>query len=194
MGLKNWIIKKLEEELDSSAGHIDLESLSEEERNKCFIRFGEGDKNLTKFLKISYKNGAPSIFCCSGHGVREPYVVLKVTNENIELLRKVGKVLSKKHVFTNFNNNYYKGLSVTYRGFNSSTDWLELASQIIEKPEIFDDSNPDIYYHQEIYEDYKPFAFKLKKKLLNYLRGERKELPTRQKYKSRKKNLTMGTY
>lgn len=182
MGLKEWLIKKLEKDLELPAGHIDLEEVSEEERNKCFTKFGEGDKNLTKFLKIAYENGAPSIFCCSGHGIKEPYVVLKVTKENIELLRKVGRVLSKNHVSTNFENNHQRGLLVKYSGFNSkdfSTEWLELASQIIETPELFDDSNPEIYYHQEICNSYKPFGFDLKKKLLNYLRGTKKELPAR---------------
>lgn len=180
MSIKEWIIKKLEKNVEATAGHINLEELNEEERNKCFVQFGEGDKNLTLFLKTAYDKGASSIFCCSGHGNRSAYVVLKVTDDNIELLRKVGKVLSKAGVSTNFENNHSRGLTVDYRSVKSvSTDWLNLADRVMNTPELFDDSNPEIYYHEGIIDSYKPFAFDLKKKILNYLRGSRKELPTR---------------
>ena len=172
MDVKNWLIRKLENEIENKAGSIDLESVSEEERERLFTKFGEGDYFLTKFLKLAYDKGAPSMFCCSGHGVRSPYVVLKVTDDNIELLRKVGRVLSTRCISTNFINDYSKGIYVDYRGVNTNTNWLSFACQVIEHPELFNDSNPDKYYHEKIYSLHKPFAFELKKKLLNYLRRE----------------------
>lgn len=193
MNIKERIIKKLERDIEPSIGHINLEELSEEERNKYFIQFGEGDDNLTNFLKTAYKHGAPSIFCCSGHGVQSAYVVLKVTDENIELLRKVGKVLSKNDVVTNFENHYITGMNVEYRTMkNPSTEWLDIAAQIMESPELFDDSNPKIYYHEEIMQSRKPFAFDLKKKLLFYLRGKnKKELPAgKESEKSKEEKLS----
>ena len=180
MNIKEWIIKKLEKDVEATAGHINLEELNEEERNKCFIQFGEGDESLTAFLKTAYNHGAPSIFCCSGHGTRSAYVVLKVTDDNIELLRKVGRVLSKNGVSTNFENNHLRGLIVIYNSFKSvSTNWLSLAEKVMNTPELFDDSNPEIYYHEEIFDSYKPFGFDFKKKLLTYLRDSRKALPVR---------------
>lgn len=192
MSIKEWIIKKLEKDVERTAGHIDLEKLSEEERNKCFFKFGEGDENLTTFLKTSYNYGAPSLFCCSGHGTRSAYVVLKVTDENIELLRKVGKVLSKNKVSTNFTKHHIRGLIVNYSAMNSvSTQWLKVATQVMENPELFNDVTPEIYYHEEIYETYKPFGFDLKKKILSFLRGDTKQLPARE-YSRREKKAIMG--
>lgn len=180
MNIKEWIIRKLEKDVEPTAGHIDLEQLSETERNKCFLQFGEGDENLTSFLRTAYYHGAPSLFCCSGHGTRNAYVVLKVTDENIELLRKVGKVLSKNKVSTNFTKHHIRGLVVNYSAMNSvSTQWLKVATQVMENPELFNDVIPEIYYHEEIYETYKPFGFDLKKKLLSFLRGSKKQLPAR---------------
>lgn len=184
MGIKDWIIKKLENDVEPNAGHIDLESLDDDEREKLFIQFGEGDKNLTKFLKTAYENKAPSLFCCSGHGYKSPYVRLKVTRENIELLRKMGKVLSRYGIATNFTNDYIRGIIVQYssmKGYN--TDWLNIASQIMENPELFDDTNPEIYYHEEIRQSYKPLGFNLKKKILQFLRKDSKQLPERKKRK-----------
>ena len=179
MGIRDWLIEKLEKDVERTAGHIDLESLSEEERNNNFTQFGEGNANLTKFLKTAYEHGAPSLFCCSGHGDRSAYVVLKVTDENIEMLRKMGKVLSKEGVVTNFEDHYIHGKNVAYRSMKSfSTDWLGHASQILESPELFDDSNPTMYYHETMQNSYKPFGFDLKKKLLNFLRKTSKPLPT----------------
>lgn len=178
MGVREWLIKKLESDVERTAGHIDLESLTEEERNNNFTQFGEGDPNLTKFLKTAYEHGAPSIFCCSGHGNKSAYVMLKVTDENIELLRKMGRVLSKEGVTTNFIDHYIRGKTVTLRSLETvSTSWLNKASQIMETPELFDDSNPGAYYHEEMHSSYKPFGFDFKKRLLNYLRRTSAQLP-----------------
>ena len=176
------IIKKLEHDIEPDAGHIELENLTEEERSKLFIKFGEGNTDLTNFLRTTYNHNAPSVFCCSGHGIQSAYVVLKVNDENIELLKKVGKVLSKQGISTNFENNHIRGCLVSYRAVhdNPSTNWLNIASQIMENPELFDDSNPTIYYHEVMYKSYKPLLFDLKKRLLNYLRGKKQEvLPPR---------------
>ena len=170
MKIRNWIIRKLEAEVEPTAGHIDLENLDENKREELFKQFGEGDDNLTKFLKTAYEHNAPSLFCCSGHGRQSAYVVLKVNENNIELLRKIGKVLSKHGVITNFTNDHIKGKYVDYRSKYIGTEWLDLGSQIMENPEKYDDSNPDIFYHEEIYPSYKPLGFDLMKKLLNYLR------------------------
>ena len=152
-------------------------SSEEEQRNSCFAEFGENDENLTTFLKTAYKHGISSMYCCSGHGIRSAYVMLKVNDDNIELLRKLGKVLSKEGVTTDFENHHISGLRVCYRSHNRiSTDWLKHASEIIESPELFDDNNPTMYYHEQIFSSYKPFSFDLKKKILNYLRKTNKQL------------------
>lgn len=179
MGLKERIIKRLEKDVEYTAGTIDLESLDEEKRENLFKQFGEGDKNLTEFLKTTYKHGAPSIFCCSGHGYQAAYVCLKVTDENLEMLRNLGKVLSNYRVSTNFTDDHVRGKYMSLHGLsdNISTEWLHIASKVLETPELYDSSKPSIYYHQEIYPSYKPFGFDLKKKLLKYLRGDKKQLP-----------------
>ncbi len=178
MGLKERIIKMLEKDVEPSAGRIDLELLDEETREKLFNQFGEGDKNLTLFLKTAYKHGAPSQFCCSGHGSRPAYVNLKVTDENIEMIRHLGKVLSNRNVVTTFADDHIRGTYVDFRGINNniSTEWLNVASKILENPELYDSSNPSIYYHEGICPSYKPFGFDLKKKLLHLLRGDKKRL------------------
>lgn len=176
MNIKEWLIKKLEKDVEYSAGHIELESLSESDRQHAFSIFSEGDANLKKFLEVSYNNGAPSIFCCSGHGCKPAYVTLKVTDENIELLRKVGKILSNMNVSTNFSDHHIRGKYVSYHGVKTnSTSWLQTGANVMMNPELYDDGNPSIYYHETIYPSYKPFGFNLKKKLLNYLR--RKTIP-----------------
>lgn len=178
MNIIQRIIKKLERDVEYIAGHINLEELTEDKRNACFIQFGEGDENLTEFLKTAYEHGAPSIFCCSGHGTRSAYVVLQVTDDNIELLRKMGRVLSKSGVVTNFQDDHMKGKYVNYRSMTSvSTEWLSTASKIMQTPELFDDSKPTIYYHEKTVQSRKPFGFNLKKKLLSYLRKNTKQLP-----------------
>ena len=182
MKIKEWIIKRLEEDVEFNGGHIELEDLTEEERNKLFVEFGEGNPELTNFLITAYNHNAPSMFCCSGHGYQSAYVVLKVNDENIELLKKMGKVLSKNGISTNFSDDYLKGLNVSYRAVNNntSTEWLNTASQIMENPELFDDNYPTIYYHEAIIPSPKPFLFDLKMKLLNYLRGKNLDtLPAR---------------
>lgn len=178
MGLRERIIKRLEKDVEPSAGRIDLEKLDDQTREKLFIQFGEGDRNLAQFLRVAYEHGAPSQFCCSGHGNRPAYVNLKVTDENIEMLRMLGKVLSNRNVVTNFTDDHVRGRYVDFRGINNniSTEWLNIAAKILENPELYDSSNPSIYYHEEIHSSYKPFGFDLKKKLLHFLRGDQRRL------------------
>ena len=171
MGIKSWIINKLEKDVEPSAGHIELEDLTEEDREKMFKQFGEGDANLTEFLKQSYKSGLPSIFCCSGHGIQSAYVVLKITDKNIYIARKIGKILSKQGIVTSFIDDHLKGKCVDYRSMKtSSTEWLNTATRILANPELFEDVEPTIYYHEKMYPSRKPLFFDLKKRLLLYLR------------------------
>lgn len=172
MGIKSWLINKLEKDVEKSAGHIELENLTAEDREELFKQFGEGDANLTKFLRQAYKSGLSSIFCCSGHGTQSAYVNLKVTDENIDIARKIGKILSKLGIVTNFIDDHIRGKYVDYRSMKTtSTEWLNTATQILSNPELFEDVEPDIYYHEEMYSSKKPFAFELKKRLLSYLRN-----------------------
>ena len=64
MSLKDWLIKRLEKEVEPSAGHIDLEDLDEEKRNEMFEQFGEGDEFLTRFLKTAFEKGFPLFRIC----------------------------------------------------------------------------------------------------------------------------------
>ena len=93
MEIKSWIINRLEKDVEPSAGHIELENLTEEDREEMFKQFGEGDVNLTEFLRQSYKSGLPSIFCCSGHGIQSAYVTLKITDEN--MLNQIFTIMKK---------------------------------------------------------------------------------------------------
>lgn len=191
MGIKSWIINRLEKHVEPSAGHIELENLTEEDREEMFKQFGEGDVNLTEFLKQSYKSGLPSIFCCSGHGTQSAYVTLKITDENINIARKIGKILSKQGISTNFTNDHIRGKYVAYRSMKTnSTEWLNTATQILANPELFEDVEPDIYYHEEMYSSRKPFEFDLKKRLLSYLRGTKQiaETTTASSIQKLKKN------
>lgn len=172
MGIKSWIINRLEKDIEPLEKHIELENLTEEDREEMFKQLGEGDANLINFLRQSYKSGLPSIFCSSGHEVQGAHVKLKITDENINIARKIGKNLSKQGVSTNFINDPISGKYVYYIGIRTnSTEWLNTATQILANPELFEDVEPDIYYHEEIYPLKAPFAFNLKKRLLSYLRG-----------------------
>lgn len=96
MGIKDNIIRILEKRTEIDPGYVDLTAVNDEEREKYFEIFGEGSSNLTNFLRTAYNHGIPSIFCCSGHGIKSAYVLLRVTDENIDILRKLGKILSKQ--------------------------------------------------------------------------------------------------
>ena len=190
MSLKDWLIKKLEKDVEPSAGHIDLEDLDEEKRNELIEQFGEGDEYLTTFLKTAFEKGAPSNFCCSGHNTRPAYVTLKVTEQNIELLQKLGKVLSNYGVVTNFTRDHIRGDYVSYNGKYIDTTWLGIASKILEDPEKYNYNDPSIYYHETFTYSYKPLGFDFKKKLLNMLRGtEIKQLPETIEPEKRKSDL-----
>lgn len=65
-----------------------------------------------------------------------------------------------------------------------STEWLNIASQVLENPERFDDSNPEIYYNETIYTTPPPKMLTLERRLLNFLKGSRK-IAERCKYTKR---------
>lgn len=177
MGIKSWLISKLERDVESKAGHIDLEDLSQEERNTMFEQFGEGDPNLEGFLRKAYDSGMPSIHCCCGHGEKKPYVTFKITDENIEMARRIGKILSNQGIITNFEDHHIQGKMVSYMPMDRyDTEWMRMATNILENPEKYEDEEPSILYHETMYESYKPMFFDFKKRLLNSLRGT-KELP-----------------
>ena len=172
MGIRSWLISKLERDVEADAGHIDLESLSAEERNSMFEQFGEGDSHLEAFLRKAYDSGMPSMHCCCGHGEKKPYVTFKITDENIELARKLGRILSNQGINTSFENHHIQGKKVCYMPADRyDTQWMGLAADIVEHPEKFEDEKPSILYHEEMYDSYKPMLFDFKKRILNTLRG-----------------------
>ena len=177
MGIKSWLISKLERDVESTAGYVNLENLSDEERNSMFAQFGEGDSNLENFLRKAYDSGLPSMHCCCGHEIRKPYVAFKITDENIETARRLGKILSNYGITTNFEEHHILGKRVSYMPIDRyDTEWMMMAANILEHPEKYEDEEPSIYYHETMYESYKPMFFDLKRRLLNNLRGT-KQLP-----------------
>ena len=177
MGIKSWLISKLERDVESTAGYVNLENLSDEERNSMFAQFGEGDSNLENFLRKAYDSGLPSMHCCCGHGEKKPYVALKITDENLEIARRLGKILSNYGITTNFEEHHILGKRVSYMPIDRyDTEWMMMAANILEHPEKYEDEEPSIYYHETMYESYKPMFFDLKRRLLNNLRGT-KQLP-----------------
>lgn len=98
----------------------------------------------------------------------------------MELLQKVGKILSKHGAATNFENHHLWGQQVTYHSVKDdpSTEWLNVATEVLERPEFFENIEPDIYYHEEVYPSCKPFLYDLKKKMLSFLREDKKSLPS----------------
>ena len=177
--VREKIIKKLEHDIEPPDSSVDLAKLSDEEREEAFIRFGEGNKGLTGLLRTAYFHEMPSIYCCSGHGIGHSYVMLKVTDENIKQLQELGKVLSNYGIATNFSDHYqFGGKRVTFDCFDPKNNWFDLAADIINHPEKYDSSNPSIYYHEEIHQSYIPLSFKIKKRLLEFLRTSDKKLIT----------------
>ena len=179
--MREKIIAKLEADLKTPDTTVDLTKLTDEEREKAFIEFGEGSEELTNFLRAAYNHGAPSMFACSGHGYRQPYVILKVTDENLQMLQYLGKVLSNYGVATSFTDHYEFGKRVDYRGFikNSPSPrnlcgWLEIATDVLENPNkyIEEANNPQIYYHEFMNSSYIPLGYRMKKKLLEELKKQ----------------------
>ena len=173
-GIRHRLIERLERDLAPSEETVDLTKLKAEDREEAFIEFGEGSPALTRFLRTAYEHGAPSMFSCSGHGVREPYAMLRVTDENLEMLQDLGKVLSKYGVTTNFENHHQYGKRVSFRKVQKSKpiNWLDLASDVLEHPEQYNTDNPSIYYHEEMSSSYKPLSFDIKMRLLQALKAK----------------------
>lgn len=172
MSIREKIVKKLENDVEPSAGHIDLDKLTPEKRDEMILKFSEGDENLEEFLRVAYAKGVPSLFCCCGHGKLPAYVMLKVSDEKLPLIQTVGKVLSKDSVSTNFEDNHQRGKVVSFRKRVIGTGWLKTAADVLRYPEKYDASNPTIFYHEEFYPSNKPFAYELKKTILNHLRQQ----------------------
>ncbi|MBR6033268.1 MAG: hypothetical protein IKP28_00705 [Clostridia bacterium] len=174
--VRQSLIQKLERDLAVPEPYVDLTKLSDEERERAFVEFGEGSRELTRFLKTAYEHGAPSMFCCSGHGGSRGYVMLKVTDENLELLRKLGKALSRFGIVTNFDNEFHYGKRVIYDcsdNLTPSSFWFGLAADIIENPSAYECDNPTMYYHEEMPEipNMQP-GVATKVRLLRFLRGK----------------------
>ena len=173
--MRKGLIAKLESNLMEPSTTIDLTKLTDEQREQAFIVFGEGSKELTDFLRTAYAHGAPSMFACSGHGVRQPYVSLRVTDENLQMLQYLGKVLSNYGVTTSFENHHLFGKRVFYHGYNNSDDlcaWLNTATDVLEHPDLYANgaSKPTMLYHETMTSSYVPLSYKIKKSLLESLK------------------------
>ena len=179
--MRERLIERLEADIEPPEETVDLTKLNDEEREATFIQFGEGSHQLTRFLKTAYAHGAPSMFSCSGHGIKQTYVMLKVTDENLPMLQHLGKALSNHNIVTNFENHHQYGRRVTFNVKNDypiQNDWLDIAIDVLEHPENYDVSNPSILYHEGMASSYVPRSFEIKKKLLETLkRHGQKALP-----------------
>ena len=177
--ISDWI-EILEDDVNGQLyGHVDLAKFTDEEREKAFIKFGEGNEDLARLLKVAYEHNAESIFCCSGHGGPDGYVLFKVNEENLQYLQDVGKVLSNFGVITNFENHYKGGKRVDYRGVQSS-DWFGIAAEVMQNLKDFDSENPSKYYHEEMHDARIPLKYRIKKNLLALLKkveNKNKALP-----------------
>jgi hypothetical protein len=93
------------------------------------------------------------------------------------MARRIGKILSNQGIITNFEDHHIQGKMVSYMPMDRyDTEWMRIATNILENPEKYEDEEPSILYHETMYESYKPMFFDFKKRLLNILRGT-KELP-----------------
>lgn len=164
--------KSLTDGNQNSHGHIELAKLSDDEREKAFRRFSEGSEELYQLLKVAYDNGIESVFCCKGHSDTDMgYVSFKVTDQNVEKLKLIGKALSHNGILTNFDNRYNLGKRVTFRAFRTNNKkWFEEVTKLIINPPMHD-VIPEIYYHGEIPE--KPEGRRFKDKLIDKLREMR---------------------
>lgn len=183
MSIREKLILKIENLLEyrHPKESIDLSKLSDEEREEVFITFGEGNEHLTRLLKVAYSNNVSSQFCCSGHnGLKRAYVVFEVNEDNIKYLQKVGKILSKSNVVTNFENNFTYGKRVSFHGRDYNNNWFEYAADIMENINEYEVTTPDIYYHEDMYDNIIPFGYRVLQRLLNILKNEKlkiKKLP-----------------
>ena len=170
MRLVDYVIERLENSLKGkNYGHVDLSKLSSEQREKSFVQFGEGNADLTRLLKVAYEHEVESMFCCSGHGGPNGYIVFKVNEENLKYLQDVGKVLSKHNVVTNFEEHYSMGKRVCFSGKESS-DWFGMAADVMENIQEFDTTSPSIYYHEKMFKSQEPLSHSVRRKILGLLR------------------------
>lgn len=158
VNLRNSIIDFLLNKLEKNKalpnnGHIDLSSLSDEDREKAFQEFSEGNEGLCQLLKIAYANGLESTFCCGGHSKSNlGYITFNVNEENIEMLRQIGKFLSHESIATSFERHYKYGDRVKFQGIiGADKNWFYKLTKAIKTPPK-DDIVPKICYHESFFE------------------------------------------
>ena len=149
--------------------YINLAKLNAKQRERAFNSFGEGNKELTRLLKVAYKHNIESMFCCCGHGGPNGYVVFKANEKNIRYLQNVGKALSNYNVTTRFDYHYTEGKRVCFRGVDTS-DWFGIAADVIGNIRKYDISNPSSYYDETINIGYIPLDYRIKMNLINILK------------------------
>ena len=168
--------KKLSE--PAPGGHIDISSLSPQEREKAFIKFAEGDKDLYTLLTTAFDNGIESLFSCCGHSDNDfGYVVFKVDDNNLEKIQQLGKVLSHEGVVTNFEEHHEFGKRVSFHsGRAKDRSWFAKAAETIKNPPQYD-VEPTIFYHEEMFSSYQPLSTKMKDRVINILKQLRSQNP-----------------
>ncbi len=164
------IIERIDPKRGHDAGHIELSTLTPEERKQCFIKFSEGNESLLGLLTTAYEHGIESMFCCAGHSIYDSgYVVFKVTDENVGQLKQIGKAISHEGIVTNFENHYLAGKRVCFREFEpKNKNWFQKVEKTLRSlPEA--EIEPAKYYHEEMIESYRPMSFTLRKSLIKIL-------------------------
>ena len=121
--------------------HTDISLLSAEEREQAFLDFSEGEEGLYNLLKTAYDHGIESLYSCKGHYYKAnlnivlAYIVLRVTKDNINLLRQIGRAVSHEQIETIFEYGKYGNL-VTFKSpaLNMNKNWFNVAAEIIKNP------------------------------------------------------------
>lgn len=171
------IVSKLEKRKEirelNTNGYIDVSKLSPKERENAFKMFAEGNKDLYTLLTVAYENGIQSMFSCAGHSENYfGYIVFKVNDDNLEKIRKVGKVISHYGIATNFQDHYKFGKRVSFephRDIVKNRSWFaKMAETIKDTPQY--DVEPTIFYHEEMYISEAPFSERLEEKIINVLK------------------------
>ena len=154
----------------NSGGHVDISTLSPEERKNAFMEFAEGNKGLYELLNTAYEQGIESMFCCAGHSENDNgYVVFKVTDDNLKKLQQLGKVLSHEGVATSFENHHELGKRVLYHGFKvQSKNWFGKANEILENLPQYE-IIPSIYYHEMMIDSNNPLSYRIRDNIVKTL-------------------------
>lgn len=173
----------------NSGGHVDISTLSPEERKNAFMEFAEGNKGLYDLLNTAYEQGIESMFCCAGHSENDNgYVVFKVTDDNLKKLQQLGKVLSHEGVATSFENHHELGKKVLYHGFKvQSKNWFGKANEILENLPQYE-IIPSIYYHEMMIDSNKPLSYRIRENIVKTL--EKIRYGAREVENSKKEKIT----